>query len=87
MMVSEALLKMYLKLVRFTFFVKTRRGAKIGYKTSVFISFVQTTDGTSNQNLDQLDQSFMYTRILKEIPLTIDFEHCHIAEFRTYCRE
>ena len=53
----------------------------------VSISFVKTTDEISNQNLDQLDQSFMYTQILKEILLTIDFEQNHIDEFLTYCRE
>jgi Tfp pilus assembly protein PilF len=53
----------------------------------VSISFVKKTDGTSKQNLDQLDQSFMYTQILKEILLTIDFEQKHIDEFLTYCRE
>jgi tetratricopeptide (TPR) repeat protein len=53
----------------------------------VSISFVKKTDGTSKQNLDQLDQSFMYTQILKDILLTIDFEQKHIDEFLTYCRE
>jgi hypothetical protein len=56
-------------------------------QNSVSISFVKSTDGTSNQNLDQLDQSFMYTQILKEILFTIDFEQSHINEFLTYCRE
>ena len=54
----------------------------------VSISFVKSSkDGTSKQNLDQLDQSSMYTQILKEILLTIDFEQQHIDEFLTYCRE
>jgi tetratricopeptide (TPR) repeat protein len=53
----------------------------------VSISFVKKTDRTSKQNLDQLDQSFMYTQILKEILLTIDFQQEHIGEFLTYCRE
>jgi tetratricopeptide (TPR) repeat protein len=53
----------------------------------ISISFIKTTDGISKQNLDQLDQSFMYTQILKEILLTIDFEEEHISEFLTYCRE
>ena len=50
---------------------------------SVSISFVKTTNGMS----DQLDKSFMYTQILKEILLTIDFEQKHIDEFLRYCRE
>jgi tetratricopeptide (TPR) repeat protein len=54
---------------------------------SVSISFVNKTDGTSNQSLDTLDKSFMYTQILKEILLTIDFEQEHIDEFLTFCRE
>jgi tetratricopeptide (TPR) repeat protein len=54
---------------------------------SVSIGFVKMTDGTSKQNLDTLDQSFMYTQILKEILLTIDFEQKHINEFLTYCQE
>jgi tetratricopeptide (TPR) repeat protein len=53
----------------------------------VSMSFVKSSDEPSNQNLDQLDQSFMYTQILKEILLTIDFEQKHIDEFLTYCRE
>jgi hypothetical protein len=54
---------------------------------SVSMSFVQTIDGASNENLDQLDQSFMYTQILKEILLTINFQQEHIDELLTYCRE
>ncbi|CAF3994526.1 unnamed protein product [Adineta steineri] len=46
------------------------------------ISFV-----ASNKKLDQLDPSFMYTQILKEILLTIKFEDKHFKEFITYCRE
>ncbi|CAF0988989.1 unnamed protein product [Adineta steineri] len=46
------------------------------------ISFV-----ASNKKLDQLDPSFMYTQILKEILLTIKFEDKHFEEFITYCRE
>jgi tetratricopeptide (TPR) repeat protein len=48
-------------------------------QNSVSISFPNTTDG--------LNSSFMYTQILKEILLTIDFEPVHFKEFLTYCRE
>ncbi|CAF3489926.1 unnamed protein product [Adineta steineri] len=51
-------------------------------QNAISISFV-----ASNKKLDQLDPSFMYTQILKEILLTIDFEDEHIKEFITYCRE
>jgi hypothetical protein len=54
---------------------------------SASISCVKKTDGAANQNLDTLDTSFMYTQILKEILLTIDFEQVHFNEFITYCRE
>jgi hypothetical protein len=54
---------------------------------SVSISFVKKTDGASKESLDTLDSSFMYTQILKEILLTIDFEQEHINDFLTYCRE
>ena len=53
----------------------------------VSISFVKSDDGATKKNLDQLDQSFMYTQILKEILLTIDFDQEHIDEFLIYCRE
>ncbi|CAF0851251.1 unnamed protein product [Adineta steineri] len=46
------------------------------------ISFV-----ASNKKLDQLDPTFMYTQILKEILLTINFEDKHIKEFISYCRK
>jgi Tfp pilus assembly protein PilF len=48
-------------------------------QNSVPITFVKTIDG--------LDSSFMYTQILKEILLTIDFESVHFKEFLMYCRE
>ncbi|CAF1464490.1 unnamed protein product [Adineta steineri] len=51
-------------------------------QNAISISFV-----ASNKKLDQLDPSFMYTQILKEILLTIDFEDKHIKEFITYCCE
>jgi tetratricopeptide (TPR) repeat protein len=53
----------------------------------VSISLAKTTDGAANQSLDTLDCSFMYTQILKEILLTIDFGQIHFNEFILYCRE
>ena len=43
------------------------------------MSFVQ-----SGKRLDQLDPSFMYTQIIKEILLTIRFEDKHRKEFVDY---
>jgi tetratricopeptide (TPR) repeat protein len=54
---------------------------------SISISFVSTGCGESNRNLDQLDPTFMYTQILKEILLTISFNEQHIKDFTTYYRE
>ncbi|CAF1255316.1 unnamed protein product [Adineta steineri] len=51
-------------------------------QNAISISFV-----APNTKFDQLDPSFMYTQILKEILLTINFENKHIKEFITYCRE
>jgi tetratricopeptide (TPR) repeat protein len=56
-------------------------------RNSVSIGFVKAIDGASNQNLNELDKSFMYTQIMKEILLTIDFQQQHIDELLEYCRE
>jgi hypothetical protein len=53
----------------------------------VSISFIKTSDKDSKQNLDELDQSFMNTQILKEILLTIDFQQEHVNEFLESCRK
>jgi tetratricopeptide (TPR) repeat protein len=53
----------------------------------VSMSFVKSGDEVEKKNLDELDQSFMYTQILKGILLTVDFEEIHINEFLNYCRE
>ncbi|CAF1424907.1 unnamed protein product [Adineta steineri] len=41
----------------------------------------------SNKKLDQLDPSFMYTQIIKEILLSIKFEQKHIQDYISYCRD
>ena len=51
------------------------------------ISFIPKNTGVVNPTLDQLDQSFMYSYILKEIILTINFDQTHINEFLAYSRE
>jgi hypothetical protein len=51
------------------------------------ISFMAPSGDVSKKNLDQLNCSFMYTQIMKEILLTIKFEEKHIQEFTKYCRE
>ncbi|CAF0889357.1 unnamed protein product [Adineta steineri] len=41
----------------------------------------------SNKRVDQLDPSFMYTHIIKEILLTIEFKQIHIQNYINYCRD
>ncbi|CAF0942755.1 unnamed protein product [Adineta ricciae] len=40
-----------------------------------------------NQKLDQLDQTYIYTKILKELLAASQFEDKHMAQFSTYCRQ
>lgn len=55
-------------------------------QNAISISFIDTSGDVASKKLDQLDSSFMYTQILKEILLTIDFEQIHFQEFIDYCR-
>ena len=55
--------------------------------SSISISFAPKSDEAGSENQDTLDCSFMYTQILKEILLTIDFEEVHFKNFLTFCRE
>jgi tetratricopeptide (TPR) repeat protein len=56
-------------------------------QNAISISIVGTGGDFSKENMDRLDSSFMYTQIMKEILLTIEFEQQHIQEFITYCRD
>ncbi|CAF3810035.1 unnamed protein product [Adineta steineri] len=51
-------------------------------QNAISISFIEP-----NKKSDQLDPSFMYTQILKEILLTITFDEKHRKEFIDYCRD
>ncbi|CAF1061233.1 unnamed protein product [Adineta steineri] len=51
-------------------------------QNAITMSFVGT-----NKKLDQLDPSFMYTHIIKEILLSIKFEQKHIQDYNNYCRD
>ncbi|CAF5108532.1 unnamed protein product, partial [Rotaria magnacalcarata] len=53
---------------------------------SVDISFVSEND-ISDQDLDQLDQSFMYTQLIKEILLELEYDEQSFHNFLTYCRQ
>ena len=55
---------------------------------SVSIAFLsRTTIDTNEKNLDQLDCSFMYTQIIKDIFLTINFEDEHFQKYISFCNE
>ena len=56
-------------------------------QSAISISIMGTGGDTTKKNLDQLDPSFMYTQIMKEILLTIKFEQQHMDEFIQHCRE
>ena len=56
-------------------------------QNAISMSVINTDDDLTKKKLDQLDPSFMYTQIMKEILLTIRFEPKHIQEFIQYCRE
>ncbi|CAF3996694.1 unnamed protein product [Adineta steineri] len=51
-------------------------------QNAISMSFVP-----SDKKLDQLDSSFMYTQILKEILSTIKFDDNHIQDYMNCCRE
>lgn len=56
-------------------------------RNEICSSVVDTSDGWTAKDLNRLDPSFMYTQILKEILLTIEFNQSHIQEFIKYCRK
>jgi hypothetical protein len=65
-----------------------KKAAEQCERNAIPISFMATGDIVANQKkLDQLDCSFMYTQILKDILSTINFEQMHIKEFIEHCRE
>jgi hypothetical protein len=53
---------------------------------SIPLSFVSSTN-TSSQNLDQLEPSFMYTQIFKEILFELEYNEQCFEELVNYCRE
>lgn len=53
---------------------------------SVPISIVPNSDIT-HQTLNELDQSFMYTQLLKEILFKIDYDEQSIRDLAAYCRD
>ncbi|CAF1323858.1 unnamed protein product [Adineta ricciae] len=64
-----------------------RQMNRIYDQNTASVGFVELDDVLSTKSLNELDQSFMYTQILKEILLTIDFEREHIDEFLAGCHK
>ena len=56
-------------------------------QNAVSISIMGADDTLPKKSLNQLNQCFMYTQIMKDILLTIDFEQQHIDEFIQHCRQ
>ena len=53
---------------------------------SIAVSFVTLEQAALNENLDQLEPSFMYTQLLKEILLEMQHTKQSMNDFITYCR-
>jgi tetratricopeptide (TPR) repeat protein len=53
----------------------------------IAMSFIKMSEGTSEQSLNQLDPSFMYTQIFKEILLEMEYNEQSIRDLADYCRE
>lgn len=51
------------------------------------MSFVTVRGETSNDNQDQLEPSFMYTQIFKNILLEMKHDKQAIKDLANYCRE
>ena len=55
-------------------------------ENAIAVSFLSLDEWTSSVNLNQLEPSFMYTILLKEILLNMDYNEQSIKNFITYCR-
>ena len=64
-----------------------REDARKCDQNAISISFVGENSGNSKENLDQLDPTYMYTQILKEVLLKIDFNDEHLKDFTEYYRK
>ena len=49
------------------------------------VSYIPVASDLSNKALNQLDCTFMYTQIMKEILLVVQFEDNHIKKFMEHC--
>jgi hypothetical protein len=61
--------------------------AKQCNEDSIAVSIMALAEGASGQNLNQLEASFMYTQIFKEILLEMKHEPQAIKDLAVYCRK
>ncbi|CAF0819976.1 unnamed protein product [Adineta steineri] len=66
---------------------KLQLGIKQHHQDSIAISFITTNEMVSTNNLNQLEPTFMYTQIFKDILLDMEHDKQAITEFITYCRQ
>ena len=64
-----------------------QQAAKQCNQDSIAVSFVTVSEGASSQNLNQLEPSFMYTQIFKEILLEMEHDEKSIKDLAIYCRK
>ncbi|CAF1335738.1 unnamed protein product [Adineta ricciae] len=64
-----------------------KQSADICDQNYVALSFIKTSDDTKNKTLDELDRSFVFIQILKEILPTLHFNQQHLHDFLEYCRQ
>jgi tetratricopeptide (TPR) repeat protein len=56
-------------------------------QNAISITVMGNNGDVSKKNVDQLEPTFMYSQIMKEILLTINFEQQHFQECIAYCRD
>ncbi|CAF3807239.1 unnamed protein product [Adineta steineri] len=64
-----------------------RIGMKQFNQDSIAMSFITVKEMASTDNLNQLEPTFMYTQVFKEILLDMKHDKQAIKEFTTYCRQ
>ncbi|CAF0903085.1 unnamed protein product [Adineta steineri] len=61
-------------------------GIKQYHQDSIAMSFITPNEMTSTDNLNQLEPTFMYTQIFKDILLDMQHSQQDISQFIAYCR-
>ncbi|CAF1145171.1 unnamed protein product [Adineta steineri] len=64
-----------------------QQGIKKCNQDSIAMSFVTANEMASTNDLNQLEPTFMYTQIFKDILLHMEYDKQAIIQFTTYCRQ